>query len=241
MNIALIGYGKMGKAIEKIAEERGHAISVICNSALSVNLADFSDVDVAIEFTEPALAVSHIKFCTEKNIPIVVGTTGWNNDLVAVSELIKRHQGKLLHASNFSIGVNIFFEINKKLAQLMQPNSEYKLTVEETHHIQKKDAPSGTGISIADDILSNNSNYSTWKVGKENIPNVEAREFPLVAYRKPDVPGTHKVTYESDIDKIEIIHEAHNRKGFALGAVIAAEFLAQQESGVYQMNDVLNF
>lgn len=241
MNIALIGYGKMGKAIEKIAKERGHKINVVCNSELNVNLADFSNVDVAIEFTEPKLAVNHIKFCTEKNIPIVVGTTGWNSDLPAVSELINRHHGKLLYASNFSIGVNVFFEINKKLAQLMQPTSGYKLTVEETHHIQKKDAPSGTGISIADDIIENNNNYSAWKVGKENIPNVETQEFPLVAYRKPDVPGTHKITYESEIDKIEIIHEAHNRKGFALGAVIAAEFLAQQKSGVYQMNDVLNF
>jgi len=241
MNIALIGYGKMGKAIEKIAEERGHTISVICNSELSVNLADFTDVDVAIEFTEPSLAVNHIKFCVEKNIPIVVGTTGWNDSLDEVNQVVADHKGVLLYASNFSIGVNIFFEINKKLATLMNVGNEYKVSVEETHHIQKKDAPSGTGISIANDILENNPNYISWVVGKEEIPYTNRNQFPLTAYRKPDVPGTHIVKYESEIDKIEILHEAHNRKGFALGAVVAAEFLVKQESGIYQMKDVLNF
>jgi 4-hydroxy-tetrahydrodipicolinate reductase len=240
MNIALIGYGKMGEAIEKIAEERGHKIALICNSELSVNVADFSNVDIAIEFTEPSLAVGHIDFCLEKQIPIVVGTTGWKDSLDEVTEKVKDLNGSLLHASNFSIGVNIFCEINKKLAQLMSTGNEYKVSVEETHHLQKLDCPSGTGISISNDILSNNSNYISWVLGKEELPYTNRNQFPLVSYRKPDVPGFHKITYSSEIDTIEISHEAHNRKGFALGAVIAAEFLLTKK-GIYGMNDVLKF
>ncbi len=240
MNIALIGYGKMGKAIEKIAEERGHKIVLICNSELSVKYADFENVDLAIEFTEPSLAVGHIEFCIEKNIPIVVGTTGWYDKLEEIVEKVNNQNGSLLHATNFSIGVNIFFEINKKLAQLMSTTNEYKVAVEETHHLQKVDSPSGTGISIADDILVNNTNYLSWVLGKDEIPYSNRNQFPLTSYRKPDVPGTHKISYNSEIDKIEISHEAHNRKGFALGAVIAAEYLINQK-GVFQMKDVLKF
>jgi len=240
MNIALIGYGKMGKAIEKIAEERGHKIVLICNSELSVKYADFENVDLAIEFTEPSLAVGHIEFCIEKNIPIVVGTTGWYDELDEIVEKVNNQNGSLLHATNFSIGVNIFFEINKKLAQLMSTTNEYKVAVEETHHLQKVDSPSGTGISIADDILANNTNYLSWVLGKDEIPYSNRNQFPLTSYRKPDVPGTHKISYNSEIDKIEISHEAHNRKGFALGAVIAAEYLINQK-GVFQMKDVLKF
>ena len=240
MNIALIGYGKMGKAIEKIAEERGHKIVLICNSELSVKYADFENVDLAIEFTEPSLAVGHIEFCIEKNIPIVVGTTGWYDKLEEIVEKVNNQNGSLLHATNFSIGVNIFFEINKKLAQLMSTTNEYKVAVEETHHLQKVDSPSGTGISIADDILANNTNYLSWVLGKDEIPYSNRNQFPLTSYRKPDVPGTHKISYNSEIDKIEISHEAHNRKGFALGAVIAAEYLINQK-GVFQMKDVLKF
>ena len=240
MNIALIGYGKMGKAIEKIAEERGHKIVLICNSELSVKYADFENVDLAIEFTEPSLAVGHIEFCIEKNIPIVVGTTGWYDELDEIVEKVNNQNGSLLHATNFSIGVNIFFEINKKLAQLMSTTNEYKVAVEETHHLQKVDSPSGTGISIADDILANNTNYLSLVLGKDEIPYSNRNQFPLTSYRKPDVPGTHKISYNSEIDKIEISHEAHNRKGFALGAVIAAEYLINQK-GVFQMKDVLKF
>jgi 4-hydroxy-tetrahydrodipicolinate reductase len=230
----------MGKAIEKIAEERGHKIVLICNSELSVKYADFENVDLAIEFTEPSLAVGHIEFCIEKNIPIVVGTTGWYDKLEEIVEKVDNQNGSLLHATNFSIGVNIFFEINKKLAQLMSTTNEYKVAVEETHHLQKVDSPSGTGISIADDILANNTNYLSWVLGKDEIPYSNRNQFPLTSYRKPDVPGTHKISYNSEIDKIEISHEAHNRKGFALGAVIAAEYLINQK-GVFQMKDVLKF
>ena len=240
MNIALIGYGKMGKAIEKIAEERGHRIVLICNSELSVKYADFENVDLAIEFTEPSLAVGHIEYCIDKNIPIVVGTTGWYDELDEIIEKVNDNKGSLLHATNFSIGVNIFFEINKKLAQLMSTTNEYKVSVEETHHLQKIDSPSGTGITIADDILSNNTNYLSWVLGKNEVPYSNRNQFPLTSYRKPYVPGTHKISYNSEIDKIEISHEAHSRKGFALGAVIAAEYLINQK-GVFQMKDVLKF
>ena len=240
MNIALIGYGKMGKAIEKIAEERGHRIVLICNSELSVKYADFENVDLAIEFTEPSLAVGHIEYCIDKNIPIVVGTTGWYDELDEIIEKVNDNKGSLLHATNFSIGVNIFFGINKKLAQLMSTTNEYKVSVEETHHLQKIDSPSGTGITIADDILSNNTNYLSWVLGKNEVPYSNRNQFPLTSYRKPDVPGTHKISYNSEIDKIEISHEAHSRKGFALGAVIAAEYLINQK-GVFQMKDVLKF
>ena len=240
MNIALIGYGKMGKAIEQIAENRGHKITIICNSELSVKHADFSNVDIAIEFTQPKLAINHIDFCLESKIPIVVGTTGWNDQLNYVKGRVNDLNGSLLHASNFSIGVNVFFELNKKLAQLMSGKNEYKASIEEIHHLQKIDSPSGTSISIADNILENNSDYLSWVLGNNEVPHTNKNQLSLTSYRKPDVPGTHNVKYASDIDTIEIIHEAHNRKGFALGAVIAAEWLYGKE-GVFQMNDVLNF
>ena len=176
----------------------------------------------------------------ESKIPIVVGTTGWNDQLNYVKGRVNDLNGSLLHASNFSIGVNVFFELNKKLAQLMSGKNEYKASIEEIHHLQKIDSPSGTSISIADNILENNSDYLSWVLGNNEVPHTNKNQLSLTSYRKPDVPGTHNVKYASDIDTIEIIHEAHNRKGFALGAVIAAEWLYGKE-GVFQMNDVLNF
>lgn len=240
MNIALIGYGKMGKAIEKIAEERGHKIVLICNSELGVQYADFSNVDIAIEFTQPKLAVSHIDFCLENKIPVVVGTTGWNEQLSSVEGKVKELNGSLLYASNFSIGVNIFFELNKKLAQLMSGKASYSASIEEIHHLQKLDSPSGTSITIADGILENNDDYISWVLGNDEVPYTNPNQLSLTSYRKPDVPGTHTISYISDIDTIKITHEAHNRKGFALGAVIAAEWLVGKK-GIYRMNDVLNF
>ena len=240
MNIALIGYGKMGKAIEKIAEERGHTVVLICNSELSVQHADFSNVEMAIEFSQPSIVLNHINFCLEKKLPIIVGTTGWNDQLPEVQDKIKQLDGALLHASNFSIGVNLFFELNKKLAQLMNGNTDYTASIEEIHHIQKLDSPSGTAITIADGLLDNNKDYTSWVLGKDEIPYTNPNQLALTSYRLPDVPGTHIVKYVSDIDTISIAHEAHNRKGFALGAVIAAEFLLGKK-GEFQMNDVLNF
>ena len=240
MNIALIGYGKMGKAIEKIAEERGHKIVLICNSEVGVQYADFSNVDIAIEFTKPDLAIKHIDFCLENKIPVVVGTTGWNDKIDYVEKIVKELEGSILHASNFSIGVNIFFELNKKLAQLMSGNTDYTASIEEVHHLQKLDSPSGTAITIADGILENNSDYLSWVLGKDEIPFTNRNQLSLTSYRQPEVPGTHTIKYVSPIDSIEIIHEAHSRKGFALGAVIAAEWL-QNKKGIFKMNDVLNF
>ena len=240
MNIALIGYGKMGKAIEKIAEERGHKIVLICNSEVGVQYADFSNVDIAIEFTKPDLAIKHIDFCLENKIPVVIGTTGWNDKIDYVEKIVKELEGSLLHASNFSIGVNIFFELNKKLAQLMSGNTDYTASIEEVHHLQKLDSPSGTAITIADGILENNSDYLSWVLGKDEIPFTNRNQLSLTSYRQPEVPGTHTIKYVSPIDTIEITHEAHSRKGFALGAVIAAEWL-QNKKGIFKMNDVLNF
>ncbi len=238
MKIALIGYGKMGKAIEEIAISRGHEVALKCTSKNTIEDADFSKVDVAIEFTKPELAVKHINFCLDKNISLVVGTTGWNNDLDSIKEKTNSVNGSLLHASNFSVGVNVFFELNKKLAELMSGNSDYSASIEEIHHVQKLDAPSGTAITLAEGLIENNSNYSSWKLADSNSEN--QNQLPIIAQRLPEVPGTHTIQYSSDIDSISITHEAHNRKGFALGAVIAAEWL-KNKRGVFTMKDVLNF
>lgn len=239
MNIALIGYGKMGKAIEEIAIERGHKIIAKINSESILNKSDLSLADVAIEFTKPTQVLEHIQYCLENRIPIVVGTTAWNDKLEEVSNFVERYNGSLLHASNFSIGVNIFFEINKKLAQLISGQSGYTASLEEIHHIQKLDVPSGTAITLANGILENNHDYVSWVLGEEKIPHTNESQLALTSYRKPDVPGTHTIIYSSEIDTITISHEAHNRKGFALGAVIAAEWLIDKK-GIFTMNDVLN-
>lgn len=239
MNIALIGYGKMGKAIEQIALERGHTILAIVNQENPISKLAELPIDVAIEFTQPELAVDHIHFCVQNSIPVVVGTTAWHARLTEVEELVAANNGSLLHASNFSIGVNIFFEINKRLAQLMSGKPEYKASVEEIHHLQKLDTPSGTAITIADGIMQNNPDYISWVLGEEKEPHTAEGQLGITSHRLPDVPGTHTVTYTSEIDTISMTHEAHNRKGFALGSVIAAEWLYGKK-GVFTMNDVLN-
>ena len=239
MNIALIGYGKMGKAIEQIALERGHTILAIVNQENPISKLAELPIDVAIEFTQPELAVDHIAFCVQNSIPVVVGTTAWHARLTEVEELVAANNGSLLHASNFSIGVNIFFEINKRLAQLMSGKPEYKASVEEIHHLQKLDTPSGTAITIADGIMQNNPDYISWVLGEEKEPHTAEGQLGITSHRLPDVPGTHTVTYTSEIDTISMTHEAHNRKGFALGSVIAAEWLYGKK-GVFTMNDVLN-
>lgn len=240
MNIALIGYGKMGKVIEEIALERGHQISVKCNSQNSVENADFSLVDVAIEFSKPDLVLNHIHFCLDNKIPVVVGTTGWNDHFTLIEEKTLQTKGTLLHASNFSVGVNIFFELNKKLAQLMSGRVEYNASLEEIHHLQKLDAPSGTAITLANNILENNSEYISWAHAREEKPYTTFGQLALTSFRQPDVPGTHTIQYQSDVDTISITHEAHNRKGFALGAVLAAEYIFDKK-GLFTMKDVLNF
>lgn len=228
----------MGKVIEEIAISRGHEIVARSNSESPIENIDFTNVDVAIEFTAPSLAVKHIYYCIDRKIPIIVGTTAWSNQLAEVTEYVTAKNGSLLHASNFSIGVNIFFDINRRLAKLMEPHVQYAATLEETHHLQKLDAPSGTAITIANEMMYSNSNLSSWVHGENKAPHVNQGQIALTSYRKPDVPGTHAVMYNSDIDSIEIKHTAHNRKGFALGSVIAAEWLVTRK-GIYTMNDVI--
>ncbi|MEY3425597.1 MAG: 4-hydroxy-tetrahydrodipicolinate reductase [Bacteroidota bacterium] len=239
MNIALIGYGKMGKVIEEIALERGHTIVAKISSELLLSDADLSHVDVAIEFSKPDLAVEHIHACLKLQIPIIVGTTGWSDRLEEVERAVNQTKGSLLYASNFSIGVNIFFEINKRLAQLMSGQPGYSACMEEIHHLQKLDAPSGTAITLANAILENNPDYGSWVLGEEKVPHTNIGQLGVTSYRKPDVPGTHTIHYSSSVDTLTISHEAHNRNGFAIGAVIAAEWLFGKK-GIYTMNDVLN-
>ena len=240
MKLALIGYGKMGKIIERIAISRGHTIAGKSSSKEPIETVDFSKVDVAIEFTTPSFAVRHIEHCLDNNTPIVVGTTAWNEQLPYVKTLVEQKDGALLHASNFSIGVNVFFDINKRLAKLMANHSDYKPSLEETHHVHKLDAPSGTAVSIANDIMLEIDKLESWKLGEEEAPETKPWQLPVTSYRKPDVPGTHIVTYESPIDTIQLSHTAHSREGFALGAVIAAEFL-HEKKGVFTMQDVIKF
>lgn len=238
MKIALIGYGKMGKAIEEIALQRGHEIVAKIDHSTSIETLKNLELDVAIEFTRPDAAVGNILFCTENSIPVVVGTTAWGQELPKVEQAVNSNNGTLLYASNFSVGVNIFFAVNKLLAKLMNPHKEYTASIEEIHHLQKLDAPSGTAVSIANDIISNNDVLNNWKLGEEEEPTVEKNQLAITSFREPDVPGTHVVRYDSEIDTIEILHEAHSRKGFALGAVLAAEFL-KGKKGIFTMSDVL--
>lgn len=238
MKIALIGYGKMGKAIEEIALQRGHEVVARMDANDSLTELLQCEIDVAIEFTRPDAAVGNILFCMKHQLPVVVGTTAWNHEFPKVGEAVEKHGGTLLYASNFSVGVNVFFEINRKLAKLMNPHKEYTASIEEIHHLQKLDAPSGTAVSIAKDMIANSAVLNNWKLGKEKAPSVVDGELAITSFRQPDVPGTHIVKYTSEIDTIEIRHEAHSRKGFALGAVLAAEFL-KGKKGIFTMSDVL--
>ena len=237
MKIAILGYGKMGKVIEEIALKRGHSIALKVNQTnLDFDRELLSDCDVAIEFSSPESAVDNINKCFETNIPVVVGTTGWYAQFNTVQERCVSENKALLHATNFSVGVNIFYEINKKLATLMDANSQYDVEVEETHHTQKLDAPSGTAISIAEGIIDNMDRKDSWK----NDRIVSTNELAIESIRTENVPGTHVVKYESEIDFVEIKHEAKNRNGFAFGAVLAAEYI-RGKKGVFTMKDVLSF
>jgi 4-hydroxy-tetrahydrodipicolinate reductase len=232
MKIALLGYGKMGKTIEQIALTRGH--DIILKIDKNDRNYDISKADVAIDFSIPSVAFNNITNCINNSVPVISGTTGWLEDYNKVVNLCKEKNGAFIYASNFSLGVNIFFELNKTLAKMMSQLKQYKVSLEEIHHTQKLDAPSGTAISLANDIISAHSSYNEWKLD-ENGENI----IPIIAKRIEDVPGTHTVSYESEVDTITIEHVAHNRQGFALGAVIAAEWLIGK-TGVFTMNDVLN-
>ncbi len=239
MNILLIGYGKMGKAIETIAKERGHTIAGIIaapEDALQT-LLQSSQVDVAIEFTEPQAAEQNVTTCLNHGVPVVSGTTGWADRFEAIRTYCQEKQGTFFYASNFSLGVNLFFMLNEYMAKLMgTQGTSYQITVEETHHTEKKDAPSGTAISLAEGIIANHPMYKQWELMQESP--LSENTLPIAAFRKPDVPGTHIIRYQSEIDTISIEHEAHSRKGFALGAVVAAEWV-QQKKGFLTMRDLL--
>ncbi len=237
MKIALIGYGKMGKAIEKLALAKGHQITAIVDSQNSIENTNFDDVDVAIEFTRPELAVKHMNFCLEIGLPIIVGTTAWQNELKIITENVSKYNGALVHASNFSIGVNLFFEMNKKLAKIMEAHPAYKLEMTEIHHTQKLDKPSGTAVTLAEEIIKQNTNYKNWRLAESNELENE-KEFFIHALREENVPGTHIINYSSPIDSIQIQHIAHTRDGFALGAILAAEWI-KNKKGIFTMKDVL--
>jgi 4-hydroxy-tetrahydrodipicolinate reductase len=230
MKIALLGYGRMGKIIEKLALEKGHTISSKINQDSSKE--ELLKADIAIEFSTPEAAVSNIKFCLENGIPIVSGTTGWLAHYDEMIKLCENRNGSFIYASNFSIGVNLFFSINEYVSNLMKPWKDYQVSIEEIHHTKKLDAPSGTGITLAEEIVKN-SDKKNWKLNEEADDTIK-----ITAKRMDEVKGTHIINYDSNIDTISIKHEAHSRDGFALGAILAAEWLADKK-GIFTMKDVL--
>jgi 4-hydroxy-tetrahydrodipicolinate reductase len=236
MKIVLLGYGKMGKAIEAIAIERGHQIAATVDNAEEWNtqIEVIKNADVAIDFSRPETVLENIQKCFDINLPIVVGTTGWHDQIDRIKAQCENENKKLIFASNFSIGVNIFFNINQQLAKLMNPHSVYDVHMNETHHTEKLDAPSGTAISLANDIIGELDRKTAWN---EEAANKE-EEMAIYSHREKDVIGTHWITYDSDIDFIEIKHHAKNRKGFALGAVVAAE-LSKETQGFKEFKELL--
>ena len=236
LKLALIGYGKMGKAIEEIALQQGYIVALKIGSRNTGELSvkNLRSCDIAIEFTGAGSAVENICSCIDAGIPVISGSTGWLQQWDEVKQYCTLHKGSLLYASNFSIGVNIFFEINKKLAALMAYNDQYDVTIEEIHHTQKKDAPSGTAISLAEEIIKELPRKSSWK----NNLSVSKDELTISSKRIDPAPGKHIVKYNSAVDEIEIIHTAHNRTGFAKGALMAAKFI-HGKKGVFTMKDVL--
>lgn len=237
MNILLLGYGKMGQAIEKIAQERGHNIVGKINIDNRKDLENINpaDVDAAIEFSQPDAAVENITYCLKNNIPVVSGTTGWLDKKPSIEALCKEKDGAFFYASNYSIGVNLFFKLNKILAKMMDKYSDYDVAMEEIHHTEKKDSPSGTAITLAEGITENLERKNVWSEGKTEVTK---SEIDIKSLRIDKVPGTHTVSYKSVIDDIEIKHTAHSRKGFATGAVMASEWL-KGKTGVFGMDDFL--
>jgi 4-hydroxy-tetrahydrodipicolinate reductase len=231
MKIALLGYGRMGKIIEQIALQRGHEIVLKVDE--NTSNYDITKVDVAIDFSVPSVAFKNISNCLQNNVPVVSGTTGWLEKIQEASDLCTQKKGGFIYASNFSLGVNIFFEMNEYLAKMMRNLNQYQITMEEIHHTKKLDAPSGTAITLAEGIIKN-SDKKSWALNVTNNEN----QIPIIAKRIDDVPGTHSITYKSSVDSIDIKHTAHNRDGFALGAIIAAEWLIGK-TGIFTMKDVL--
>lgn len=238
MKIALIGYGKMGKTIEKIAVERGHTISHIIekDSAKGIEVLQPENTDVAIEFSQPESAVQNILACMKQGVPVISGTTGWLDKLPEVEQACKGNNGTFFYASNYSIGVNIFFKLNKYLAKLMNGQSDYDVSMKEIHHTEKKDSPSGTALTLINDILPHQPKLSGWVETHEKPTD----KLPIESIREGKVPGTHSITYTSRIDQITIEHEAFGREGFALGAVLVSEWI-KDKKGMLSMENFLSF
>jgi len=237
MNIALIGYGKMGKAIEEIAVEKGYSIVLRISHE---NLEEFTttniqQADVCIEFSTPETAFENVQKCLQAGVPVVCGSTAWLDRLEEVNQICLANNTAFLYASNFSVGVNLFFKVNKIVAGMMNAHPEYKVSMEEIHHTQKKDAPSGTAVTLAEGILENFPTIKRWV----NAASVNERDLEIISKRVDPAPGTHTVQYDSEIDSITLTHTAHSRKGFASGALLAAEFLSSRK-GIYSMDDVLS-
>ncbi len=237
MRIALLGYGKMGKAIEKVALERGHEVvfKIDLNNAAEKELINKDNVDVVIEFSSPHSAYANLEFCMNNGLKAVCGTTGWLESRKEIEQLCTENKASFFYASNYSIGVNLFFKINELLAKLMAPHEQYEIFTSEIHHTEKLDAPSGTAITLAEGIMNNINSKKTWV----NNQIATKDELAIWSSREGKVPGTHTIKYISEIDEIEIKHTAYTRMGFALGAVLAAEWLKDKE-GIYGMNDLLS-
>ncbi len=236
MNILLLGYGKMGKVIEQIALSRGHQVVGKIDISNRQELDTFSrdNVDAVIEFSAPEAAYENLKWCMSKGLPTVCGTTGWLHHRPEIEQLCQENKAAFFYASNYSIGVNLFFRLNKQLAKLIAPYPQYSVHTTEIHHIHKLDAPSGTAITLAEELLQHLTNKTEWVNTEESTDN----QIPILSLREGEVPGTHIICYTSEVDSIEIKHTAHNRQGFALGAVVAAEWLAPRE-GVFGMDELL--
>ena len=236
MKIAILGYGKMGQEIERIAISRKHDVFLIIDSieGWEKEGTRLKEADVAIEFSQPDTVLDNIYHCFDANVPVVVGTTGWYEDLEQVRNDCMELGQTLFYSPNFSVGVNLFFELNRKLAVLMSNRKDYEISIEETHHIHKQDAPSGTAIVLANDIIRNTKRKEKWV--KEPSENPE--ELGIQSFRTENVPGMHKVKYDSEVDYIEIIHSAKNRRGFAIGSILATEWLVGKK-GIFEMKDLL--
>lgn len=238
MNIALIGYGRMGHEIEQMAVKRGHTIKLIIDLDNKDDLVPekFTSIDAAIEFTSPESALGNIMKCLGMKIPVVSGSTGWVKDYNLAAEQCGKSGTSFIHSSNFSVGVNILFRLNTELARIMKSHSEYHVSIEEIHHIKKLDAPSGTAITLSDGIIKVDNRYEGWSFPE----NKSEKRVPVTSLREGSVPGTHIVEWDSEIDTISLKHEAKGRTGFALGAVLAAEYISGRK-GVFTMSDVLGF
>ncbi|NJN25424.1 MAG: 4-hydroxy-tetrahydrodipicolinate reductase [Cyclobacteriaceae bacterium] len=238
MKVLILGYGKMGKAIEEIAEERGHTIAhkININNTQALKFIDSKNIDVAIEFSQPDAAFDNISYCITHNIPVISGTTGWLDRKAELDELCIKHNGAFFYASNFSLGVNLFFKLNEILARMMEQQPGYKTELIEIHHTEKLDSPSGTAITLAEGLINNLSSKSKWI----NETSEEKNVVPIISLREPDVPGTHIIKYTSDVDDIQIKHTAKSRTGFALGAVLVAEWILDKK-GVLSMQDFMKF